>query len=161
MGCDIHHVIEAREPGGPWRAVWPDPVERYDDGTGDIRLPRETPLSLWRNYTLFAALAGVRNYDDLVPIAKPRGMPEDATELFRELHATYGIDAHSCSWVTLGELEAYDWGQPRRPVLTMTGAMQIGTVGHWIGDGWPERFSAELRRFGGPDDVRLVFFFDN
>ncbi|MEO1482924.1 MAG: hypothetical protein AAFU77_12525 [Myxococcota bacterium] len=51
--------------------------------------PKDEPQSIYefRNYFLFAILADVRNYrahPSLVPIAKPRGFPEDGSPTLRK-----------------------------------------------------------------------------
>ena len=56
MGCDIHCYIEYKPAGSD---DWSDFGGRINPG---------------RNYDLFAKLAGIRNYDEITPIAKPRGM---------------------------------------------------------------------------------------
>lgn len=60
MGCDIHCYIEYK----------PAESNDWSDFGGCI--------NPGRNYDLFAKLAGIRNYDEITPIAKPRGYPEDA-----------------------------------------------------------------------------------
>lgn len=61
-----------------------------------------------RNYELFAMLADVRNYYDIVPICEPRGLPDDVSPEVRE-----GFDNIWCEgtfgWLTVAELKAYDW----------------------------------------------------
>ncbi len=58
-----------------------------------------------RSYTLFAALAGVRNQEmQIVPIVAPRGVPDDVTNLVRDEWARWGPDAHTASHATLTEL---------------------------------------------------------
>lgn len=125
-----------------------------------------------------------------------------------------GPDWHSASWLTLRELEEYDWDQTTKHrgyvyPDEFTLFLKNGKPDSWCGDsfgpkkvsnsemkqlikdgkangGWmsktpnkyitqveweePYRESAkdfletvlpELRKLGGPDDVRIVFFFDN
>jgi len=81
MGCDIHGTIEILH-NGKWV------TER------DIhRTPAEN-----RNYTRFAALAGVRgNGPD------PRGIPPGIGETTRYLIDRIGVDGHSHSWLPLSE----------------------------------------------------------
>lgn len=72
-----------------------------------------------RNYDLFAALAGVRNGrgfagvytgEPIVPIAEPRGIPEDADEDTLKCLS----NEHTPSWLTLSELTSYNWDQGKR-----------------------------------------------
>jgi hypothetical protein len=71
-----------------------------------------------RNYDLFAILADVRNGygfagvdtgDGFRPIAMPRGVPEDASQYYKNEVNQWDGDGHSHSYFTLDELEAYDW----------------------------------------------------
>lgn len=102
MGCDIHVTTEVRR-NGTWSredcAVDPD-----------------------RNYSLFAALAGVRNGsgfagvdtgDPVTPIFAPRGIPEDGSVDVQGEAANWDLGGHSHSYATLAELLAYDWTQPQ------------------------------------------------
>jgi hypothetical protein len=69
-----------------------------------------------RNYLVFAMLADVRNgfgfagvetFKPVVPIAEPRGLPEDITEGTKNILS----DEHSQTWMTLDEALAYNWNQ--------------------------------------------------
>ena len=135
MGCEIHLQVERRKDG-KWAHV-PTYSFRDEGREGAIYIGHLDG----RDYRLFAALAGVRNYDGVPPISEPRGLPEDADP------ATLDSDVgdHSQSWLTLAELEplkdsekygfnAWDW---RRQALNTLG---------WLGD---------------PADVRFVFGFDS
>lgn len=63
MGCDIHCYVEYRtKPPHEGVKQWSDFGGRINPG---------------RHYPLFSALAGVRNYGEITPVAKPRGIPED------------------------------------------------------------------------------------
>lgn len=59
--CDIHVMVEVlpTDEGASWLAL----------SAGRNYVPPD--------YTLFAYLAGVRAYDNIQPIAKPRGIPDD------------------------------------------------------------------------------------
>jgi len=60
MGCDIHCYIEyKRKDWNSWS-------------------PFGGCINPGRNYRLFAALAGVRNAYDILPVVEPRGYPTDA-----------------------------------------------------------------------------------
>jgi hypothetical protein len=130
MGCDIHIRLEVRK-NGKWEPLvrmvpnrWHDP-ERYAkkvaDGATiyDFEKP-EVLDTLWdgRNYDLFAMFADVRNGrgfagvdtgDGFLPIAFPRGIPDDAHPDTKEFLNSYDIDGHSHSWHTLAHFEAYNW----------------------------------------------------
>jgi uncharacterized protein (TIGR02996 family) len=78
----------------------------------------EDPLFVGRSYDLFAILAGVRNGygfagvktgDGFVPIARPRGLPDDATPAVKAESDGLDGDGHSHSYLSVAELDAYDW----------------------------------------------------
>lgn len=120
MGCDIHFYAEKRNVDtGKWELI--GEAQREDLGDGDVDIFHEG-LSFYngRNYDLFAILADVRNGHGFagiktgggfVPIAEPRGIPEDASEDCRLLCEHYGVDGHSHSYHTLRQLLDYDWTQ--------------------------------------------------
>lgn len=62
--------------------------------------------SVARSYRLFAIMAGVRNRDELEPIAQPKGVPSDATVLTLFDYETYEDDSHHASWLSSSEIEA-------------------------------------------------------
>lgn len=113
MGTDIHGVAQRRYyEQGEYREVAP--------------IPRD------RNYRLFAALASVRNgtgfagvktFDPIVPVAEPRGLPEDlgkrpyayddeGEELPDRGYREGDFGDHSYTVLYLSELLAYNWDQP-------------------------------------------------
>jgi hypothetical protein len=124
MGCDIHMFVETEtgaDDGPDWQVR--QFANRWD-----------------RNYGLFAHLAGVRNYGNVEPIAEPRGLPHDISAAGRALYAQDEDDAHSTSWLTVGEIRAHEWGD----------------MGPWQKE--VDRFMEWLPRWEGD---RLVFWFDN
>lgn len=119
MGCDIHFFVEVRD-GDKWRSVdaWEPSKYPDEDGEGALRVPYGKAFYDDRNYRLFSMLADVRNYGNpedaeyIKPIFPPRGIPTDVTDVVRRECERWNGDAHSASWVTLAELDAYDWTQP-------------------------------------------------
>lgn len=170
-----------------------------------------------RNYALFSVLADVRNTDRsserIPPIAKPRGLPADASAAAQESHTEWGVDAHSASHVTLAELVAYNWDAqlrrttfvdeenyrkyiatgrpdmsfrcvgtgggavvlslrdmndlikgkyPRKPGETYYCEITLNTsVAESVHRPTIDAWLTELKRHGAPEDVRVVFWFDN
>lgn len=94
MGADIHGLLQARYAGSKH---WFNECE-IEDG---------------RNYVLFSVLANVRNYNDLIPIAAPRGLPEDSGfSAETEQIGSVWMGDHSYTWFTLDELSEWDgWDQ--------------------------------------------------
>lgn len=121
MGTDIHMVVE-RFDGKAWQPV------RFNERPCVPTCPKnETCWRCWgrgrvsdpiydgRSYSLFAVLAGIRSGsgfagtptgDPIPPISEPRGIPEDFASDRGDI-GEYGF-----SWLTLAELQAFDWSQP-------------------------------------------------
>ncbi len=94
MGCDIHARLEIKL-----------------DDTWFICLDKDgEPLEPFynRNYNVFAMLANVRNYGDLISISQRKGIPEDASIEVNTFIREYGVDGHSHSYLTLQDLLNYD-----------------------------------------------------
>lgn len=130
MGCDIHGVLQ-REWGDA--RGW-ETVDQIDED---------------RSYAVFAALAGVRNYEDLKPIAEPRGLPDDFKldddeHVFEDMEGNLRrvwIGDHSYSWLSIDELNA--WPEKER-----------------LGDQWLSWLRWVTLKHE-PCKLRIVFGFDN
>lgn len=115
MGTDIHITVEVKNEQGIWEDKTLFPV---DPGEGE-----EKPFignygedrhhcDPGRNYWLFGFLAkGVRGNPNLPTMGEPRGVPDDASEMYRAWVDQYDGDGHSHSWFTIKELMAVDWNQ--------------------------------------------------
>jgi hypothetical protein len=120
MGCDIHIFIEYYDTeDGKWK------IAAYDKETGETTPGRAITIAngddgyirdiIWdcyriryrRDYRLFTKLADVRDYSSwgVVPIAKPRNLPENVNNFIREGH----LGHHSLTHFTPEELLAVDW----------------------------------------------------
>lgn len=89
MGCDIHIYAQRRNEGGGYETI--QGFSPFD----------------WRSYGMFGFLADVRNYSAVTPLSEPRGLPTDmdrCTDDFEKLS-----DCHSCSWLSVEELAAFDY----------------------------------------------------
>jgi hypothetical protein len=120
MGCDIFENVE-RRVGDKWAFV---------------EVPAE--LTIMRDYSLFAVLAGVRKdpADPPQRFEPQRAIPDDASD---ELRHVYGFSdsEYAHSYRTLAELLGHNWSR------------------------WPQfvRFLDWMKTLGEPDDVRFVFWF--
>src|SRR5215813_8323405 len=95
MGCDIYGWVE---------------IKAYPD-EDNWKRALNIEAVLGRNYAVFGVLFGVRNSTGIAPLAAGRGLPADTNEAIRADYNEWGANAHSASFVTLAELDAYDWEQ--------------------------------------------------
>lgn len=100
------------------------------------------------------ALAAVRQ-DMFVPIAPPRGVPDDASEETRA-EALGSSDWHTHSYFTLRELLAYDWNRQARfvekvPREIEARARAVGAMEAW-GEAYTSMPEDELRALYNRDD---------
>lgn len=105
MGCDIHLYTEKRLKDGGWYCADHfkiNPFYKRDPN----RENAYTHISIYddRDYSVFATLANVRNYDGIIPISEPRGLPNDVSEIVERESDDWGRDVHSHSWLTAKEL---------------------------------------------------------
>lgn len=142
-----------------------------------------------RNYDLFGILANVRNGtwgEPNPPIAAPRGLPKDMAHVSTDEDGEERwLGDHSFSWVTLRELQEYPWDEPvskrgwvsheqaakfRSDGIPPESYAACGNHGEYIEwsetrrkdvRDWPSDILPLLESLGAPDDVRLVFGFDN
>jgi hypothetical protein len=149
MGVDIYSFAEVRQDGR-WKAA------------GEAREPFE-----FRSYAVYGFLADVRNYSHSPVIAEPRGLPEDV-----DLHGddlAYWLESyHSASWLTLAELQAYDyeqvfWGRRitrgnNGAALAEEGEGEHLTLRDFLGESYFRELD-QLAKLGDPEDVRVVFAF--
>lgn len=140
MGCDIHLHTEVKIDG-KWHHY------------GAPNVPR--------SYRLFGLMAGVRN-DEVEPIAAPRGLPDDISEVTALSAKRWGSGAHSHSWLSSEELAILDerWyalGMGR----TLESDLEHHYFGYLEGNSWAGFSRYPDERPKGIEDVRFVFWFDN
>lgn len=137
MGADIHGVLQESFDGKRWHTI----ATIEDD----------------RNYALFSALAGVRNYNDIVPIDEPRGFPE-GFEVDGDVHNVSYSDRevwmgdHSYSWLSIDELVNWDgWDQ----LITRGDTLRDRA---WLFLKWLDWADTKTK---GNKERRIVFGFDS
>lgn len=169
MGCDIHIWVERKQtsarPDAPWLIV--ESADIVGEPRDDFEREYGRKVYDGRNYDLFAMLANVRNGGGFVPIPVAlklphedgcRGIPLDASAVYREHADRWDVDGHSHSWATLAELKAYDWTGQK---TLRWGTAYAEAAGSFYQDTLPalEKYA---REHNIPDtDLRIVFFFDN
>lgn len=154
MGCDIHSFAEKRNAEGKWEQV-----------------PELHPFD-WRSYGMYGWLAGVRNYSDVPPLSKPRGMPQDVSPDVAAECEHWDGDGHTHSWLSVDELAGfnYDSAVEDRRVTRQTGPNswdggqtcapgegEMTTYRAFLG----EKFFNDLDRLKEAGAERVVFWFDN
>jgi len=147
MGCDIIIRTEVKR-NGKWTS-------------GDLykKIGKEFQIiEIYdgRSYSLFTILADVRNYNGVMtPISKPRGIPEDASEEYKNLCESWGVDGHSHSYLTLKEMEEFfdkrhEWTEVNHSFIILVDRLRNRLKEHY-----PYDYSDHT------EDIRIVFFFDN
>jgi hypothetical protein len=81
-----------------------------------------------RNYIFFGIIAGVRSYDTKSMVSEPRGLPKDVSPQVKRHSDQWGVDGHSHSYLTLKELQDFDWYQMYQLENTMTARVYANTV---------------------------------
>jgi hypothetical protein len=171
MGCDIHSFIEVRKDG-QWHHLGGDvfPDHQYD---------KTEPFGDVRSYAIFGFLADVRNYSQSPVIVEPRGVPDDLSSELRDEYGDsnewWGSAYHSASWLTVAELQAYDYNQ----IIWDRRITREVSPGHFNGAALAEegegrhlplrdflgeyffRVLDDMAALGDPADVRMVFWFDS
>lgn len=160
MGCDIHLFAEKLiKP--KWYEFWksrkwlsidnytPNPDFGKYEGESEFIIERENRIyTHGRNYNLFCALAGVRSFkfnDSPTSVSEPKGLPVDCCREIKDESERYGSDGHSHSWLTLAELNSFDWSPYGKTC-----------------DSFKQEVLPKLAQAtDNPQHVRIVFFFDN
>jgi hypothetical protein len=119
MGCDIHMFCEEKiEIDGVKKWVNRDHLKLnpyYGEGDYEFKY-YVVELCGERNYSMFTALCGVRDYSDRSPrISDPRGIPDDSCDLIKDYSILLGEDGHSHSYVTLKDV--IDFVKENKPVV--------------------------------------------
>ena len=125
----------------------------YSYSKGMIRNPFTNQPYGGRCYSLFGILAGVRNQSN--PMIggeyELKGIPDDASEVVRNVSDEWDIDGHSHNYFTLRELLDSDYNKMDRNEL-----INLGIDPYFFQTTLPQ-----LQKIGTPDDVRIIFWFDN
>lgn len=169
MGCDIHSFAERRNKE---TKKWERVTNHFSLGEFDKRYYKKEKGDYpfyWRSYSMFAFLADVRNYDHCEPLSEPKGLPDDISDEVKEEYGE-GWDYHSASFLTVKELLDFDYDKTfwnRRVYKDGNGASLAeegeGTVVSYrenLGEFFFKHLE-ELKELGDPEDVRIVFWFDN
>jgi hypothetical protein len=140
MGADIHMFVE-RAPLAKRRDEIISSlldVEEFDINANWELIGYDVYGS--RNYDLIGRLTNVITREGVVPLSEPRGVPKDASKVYKKECKGYW-KGHSHSYFYLSELVKEDW-------------IDISQEMHEL----VERLKTEYKDL---DTIRIVFFFDN
>lgn len=185
MGCDIHIFAEVKRQG-KWEKVTDECFTDIYYETKKSSCPFD-----WRSYAMYGFLADVRNYSNCKPISETKGLPLDSEYLNSpskwQGSISYGTEEpvkidtnyddiredwnyHSHSYLTLKELLQVDYEETfwdRRITRGFNGASiseegegTMKTYREHLGETFFKNIE-ELKQLGSPEDVRVIFWFDN
>ena len=105
-----------------------------------------------RCYRLFGLLAGVRDTSiDMIVPDRHDHLPDDVSVEIEDLSDEWATDGHSHNYLTLKELMSSKYFK-----MTEQDLADMGIDSYFFTTLVPD-----LMRFGNPDDIRIVFWFDN
>ena len=123
MGCDIHIIAEVKTAEG-WKKnnkpVFKNPYYIPESDYKPFQVEFNAEPDGGRNYDWFAVLANVRNGrgfagiktgEGFNVISNPKGVPEDCCPEWKQTVKDWDCDMHSHSYLSLEELENFDWNQ--------------------------------------------------
>lgn len=168
MGCDIHSFAE-KKVNDKWERIEEKIFHEDFEPFG------------WRSYSMFGFLADVRNYSNVKPISKLKGLPEDSEYLnsssewgYKDIKADIYNNGnyHSFSYITLEELLSVDYNFTFNDVrgtseetciydpLLIPIEGETTTLKKFLGTSFFEDLEI-LKTLEDPDKVRIIFYFDN
>ena len=160
MGCDIISFVERKNRETQKWEVVRDCIkvnEYYREFHGKDII--SSPFD-WRNYDMYAFLAGVRNRSCITPIVEPRGIPNDASE---EIVSLYNREpGHTSSYLTVEELLAFDYDRSiseMEEYLEEDDEEDPKTIREFLGTFFFNDLES-LKSIGKPSMVRVIFWFD-
>lgn len=133
------------------KRVSDDPNFNWWNDTSKLPDPRTDQPYVGRNYRLFGALAGVRDYNMEIISDFAKGLPVDVSTEVCGISDSWDIDGHSHSYLTVKELIDSKYYKMSKKELDDIG----------MGDFFFKQVVNTLLSMGNPEDVRIVFWFDN
>lgn len=125
-----------------------------------------------------------RSESAYIPISDPRGLPDDLSPDLKKMASFDNqVDFHSWSWLMLREILDYDWDKPVTfsgkatdqypgayldkkadpPMLVPRGRTKVDVqvTPREEASEFLEEVVPKLQEYGNPDEIRVVFWFDN
>jgi hypothetical protein len=122
------------------------------DAKGLLPYPYSDQPYSGRCYRLFGALAGVRDTSmEMVVPGRYDELPDDVSDELKGMSDDYGMDGHSHNYLTLRELMDSKYYRMSNNEL-----MDMGIDPYFF-----KTMVPHLQKFGKPDDIRIIFWFDN
>lgn len=171
MGCDIHAFAEKRKDKKAKWVLVTDVFPLSDFDKDWYKKEKGDHPFDWRQYGMYGFLADVRNYSHVPVIAEPKWViPEDATKEVKEEFEKWNGDAHTATWLTAKQLLDFDYDQvfwDKRVTRDGDGAAEANegegehlTIREFLGEEYFEHLET-LKSLGDPENVRVIFWFDN
>ena len=185
MGVGIHVRIEKRD-NGVWVAAQRLTVDNSWRSDPRYEVIPEDEVNLGNSaLTASILVGGARNKHELVPISAPKGLPSDASPEVRNMATQDRAEHHSHTYFTVRELLDYDWNGQSIPESGYVSKEDLPTVlaggvprcwrygpekEYTEAASWREPVGSRIRltgilpglqKYGEPEDVRLVIWFDN
>lgn len=105
-----------------------------------------------RCYGLFGALAGVRDTSvEMIVPDRQFTLPDDVSDEIQDISDGFGMDGHSHNYLTLKELMESKYYKMSSEELEK---MDIDSYFFKV-------MVPDLQKFGKPEDIRIVYWFDN
>lgn len=165
MGTDISMYAEIKR-NGRWHFLGDMEENKDYFPEENPNAQRHKPIEIYdsRNYPLFAILADMRNPDKGVTydvIAQPRGLPQDLSPEIQNWLLDWEVEDQTdfmvFSWLLLSEVLDFNW---QKKVQVKEGAAFNWSYAYIVGKHALQKFE-ELKQYGEPSDIRLVFWFDS
>jgi len=174
MGCDIHLFVEIKKEG-KWTKFEEDYFTLDEFDKKYYKKDKGTTPFDWRSYGMFGFLANVRNYSHSEFLQEYRGLPIDCDLTSEEKEDIIDSNYHSHGYLLLSELLAFDYNKnfwDRRVTKQVSPNGWNGAALAEEGEGTHPTYKEflgnfffthleELKQLGNPEDVRIVFYFDN
>lgn len=108
MGCDIHIYTE-KLIHKKWYNIDHFKFRGFSNDLNDLINKKLVTAHIYdrRDYNLFSVLANVRNNHTLNYISKPKGIPNNISDVVLEKYNSWGSDAHSASYLSLSEIKSF------------------------------------------------------
>ncbi len=155
MGCDIHLFVEKKTKSFIREDRINNLLDIEDNIEGEKWELTNIDLIDDRSYTVFGVLAGVRN-PRFRPISNIKLFPDDASIKLRKIYDRDIYNYHSHSYFTLRELESIDWDKYCKEV----DIIHPEVFRYQISDIF-KNMKIMSENCSNPDDIRMVFWFDN